>query len=407
MTVCTHCGAVVTARHRRCPGCAGAHTREGTLVHPTSRYADDPAAQILASRGGATLETVAAALGVSRERVRQIQTAAIAHIRARLPLVGLDASHLAEVLATRVGDDDTATHGHAPAGYAGPSQSEAQQAHHAPARGRSTACASGGLVAAERAVERVELAAEGALRRDATLTLAELGSARAPRRRLAEPHARTSGAGTLRPLRHAARVAGRPCRVRGRRVQRARHGPAVLGVVREPAPPPLRAARHGGRRGVRDARTDGEERGRMSYPIAYATEARRRELRAMSYSDYLRSPEWRQVRWTALHEGGHRCRLCPEVHGLEVHHPHGYECRGAETSADVVVLCDACHNREHVTRAPVVDALRAAGSGAHRIEARLAAMAERIVYLREVGDHTEADRLTRERDALFRSARAA
>lgn len=145
----------------------------------------------------------------------------------------------------------------------------------------------------------------------------------------------------------------------------------------------------------------------MSHPIAYATEARRRELRAMAYSEYLRSPEWRQVRWTALHEGGHRCRLCPEVHGLEVHHPHGYECRGAETSADVVVLCDACHNREHVTRAPVVDAAALPAREPTETEARLAAMAARIVALRDFGDHTEADRLTRERDALFRSARAA
>lgn len=162
MNLCTHCGAVVTARHRRCPGCAGAHTRADTVVHPTSRYAQDPAAQMIASRGGATLETVAAALGVSRGRVRQIQSAALAHLRARLPLVGLDASHLAEVLATRVGDDDTATHGHAPAGYAGPSQSEAQRAHHAPGpwseHGLRVEAA---LVAAERAVERVELAAEG------------------------------------------------------------------------------------------------------------------------------------------------------------------------------------------------------------------------------------------------------
>lgn len=145
------------------------------------------------------------------------------------------------------------------------------------------------------------------------------------------------------------------------------------------------------------------------YPIAYATPARRAELRAMPYVDYLRTPEWKQVRWVALHEGGHRCRLCPNMVGLDVHHPHGYECRGAETIADVVVLCRDCHEREHVTRAPQADAgplpPRPPLTGA---AAELDRLRCEILASRAAGDDSTADRLTSERDALWRSlARAA
>lgn len=140
----------------------------------------------------------------------------------------------------------------------------------------------------------------------------------------------------------------------------------------------------------------------MTYPIAYATPKRRMELRSMPYSEYLRTPEWRQVRWVALNEAGHRCRLCPSIDNLEVHHPHGYECRGAETPADVVVLCDACHGREHVTRAPVVDAAAVPRRQSTPEEAELDAMRCEILRLRGVGDHDAADLLTRQREQRWR-----
>jgi hypothetical protein len=139
-----------------------------------------------------------------------------------------------------------------------------------------------------------------------------------------------------------------------------------------------------------------------AYPIAYATERRRAELRAMAYSDYLRSPEWAQVRWHAMHEGQHRCRLCGALDRLEVHH-NDYTCRGAETPADVVVLCDACHERHHVTRPPAVDAEAVRRPAVAGPALELERLRAAILSARAVGDDPLADRLTGERDTLWRS----
>lgn len=86
----------MTAARRLC----GAH-ESGGVVDPGTRYEDDPAAQMIASRGGSTLELVAEALGVSRERVRQIQADALRKLRAKPG--GLTAEDIGEILATRRG----------------------------------------------------------------------------------------------------------------------------------------------------------------------------------------------------------------------------------------------------------------------------------------------------------------
>ncbi len=138
----------------------------------------------------------------------------------------------------------------------------------------------------------------------------------------------------------------------------------------------------------------------MTYPIAYATSARRAELRSMPYAEYLRTTEWAQVRWCALNEGCHRCRLCGALDALEVHH-NDYTTRGGETLADVVVLCDGCHERHHLAHPPVTDAAGTPPPAPGDPE--LERMRGLILAARARGDHQEADRLTREREKVWRS----
>lgn len=71
------------------------------------------------------------------------------------------------------------------------------------------------------------------------------------------------------------------------------------------------------------------------------------ELRAMSYRDYLRTPEWRRTRAAALVRAGFACALdSAHTQNLEVHH-RSYERLGAEAEADLTVLCEACHDLHH------------------------------------------------------------
>jgi restriction endonuclease Mrr len=79
-----------------------------------------------------------------------------------------------------------------------------------------------------------------------------------------------------------------------------------------------------------------------------ATPKRLAELRTMPYDEYLRTPEWRQIRAAALVRADHRCALDPNHPGrLEVHHRY-YERRGAELPSDLIVLCGDCHRRHHL-----------------------------------------------------------
>lgn len=58
-------------------------------VLPNVPYDADVAAQLMVSTGPATLEQIADALGLTRERVRQIEAEALAKLRKRAPLVRL------------------------------------------------------------------------------------------------------------------------------------------------------------------------------------------------------------------------------------------------------------------------------------------------------------------------------
>jgi hypothetical protein len=71
------------------------------------------------------------------------------------------------------------------------------------------------------------------------------------------------------------------------------------------------------------------------------------ELQTMRYDDYLRTPEWRQVKAAALLRASNACALdASHTEDLEVHH-RSYERRGAELPTDVIVLCQPCHRLHH------------------------------------------------------------
>lgn len=91
-----------TPRHHRCEIHAFTRAVESIVDHGT-RYADDPAAQMVASCGGLPQAAVAEALGISRERVRQIEQAAIAKMPRELRLAGITPDDLARVFAERAG----------------------------------------------------------------------------------------------------------------------------------------------------------------------------------------------------------------------------------------------------------------------------------------------------------------
>lgn len=97
---CTSCGRLRPredlSRTGRCTDCGSAHVERafarGAIVHPTLAYALDEAAQRFVAEhpDGATLDEVGAAIGMTRERIRQIEDDAIAKMRRRAPLAGLD-----------------------------------------------------------------------------------------------------------------------------------------------------------------------------------------------------------------------------------------------------------------------------------------------------------------------------
>ena len=75
--------------------------------------------------------------------------------------------------------------------------------------------------------------------------------------------------------------------------------------------------------------------------------ARMDELKQMSYSDYLQTPEWQEQRRRARLRADGRCAGCATTENLETHHST-YQRRGEEDPADLTVLCAACHTAVHL-----------------------------------------------------------
>lgn len=66
----------------------------------------------------------------------------------------------------------------------------------------------------------------------------------------------------------------------------------------------------------------------------------------MNYAKYRTTKHWKTMRRVALEIAGHVCAICGRAEGLEVHHKT-YERIGYERLADLVVLCNECHDKYH------------------------------------------------------------
>jgi len=73
---------------------------------------------------------------------------------------------------------------------------------------------------------------------------------------------------------------------------------------------------------------------------------REHELRTMPYAEYLKTEHWQQLRKHMYRRAGYRCQLCNDQGRLNVHH-RTYERKGCEYYSDLIVLCEACHEKFH------------------------------------------------------------
>ena len=83
------------------------------------------------------------------------------------------------------------------------------------------------------------------------------------------------------------------------------------------------------------------------YAVAYALRTDEIDrLRALPYTEYLRTDWWLHKRSRAIKRAGGECELCGDDRRLQVHHTT-YDNLGQERDDDLVALCHGCH--EHVT----------------------------------------------------------
>src|SRR5262245_44300598 len=76
------------------------------------------------------------------------------------------------------------------------------------------------------------------------------------------------------------------------------------------------------------------------------------ELRALPYTEYLKTPWWKNRRLKAIQKAGGKCENCAGLRGkvtyLDVHHVY-YNRLGAEQDRDLKVLCRPCHEEHHAS----------------------------------------------------------
>jgi hypothetical protein len=92
------------------------------------------------------------------------------------------------------------------------------------------------------------------------------------------------------------------------------------------------------------------ESGRQDGSKDRTVPARIRDLRAMPYKEYLRTPDWKRRRADVLRSAGYRCQACSNSSGpLDVHH-NTYDNFGEELDRDLIVFCRECHYLFHKHR---------------------------------------------------------
>lgn len=64
------------------------------------------------------------------------------------------------------------------------------------------------------------------------------------------------------------------------------------------------------------------------------------------YKQYLQSDKWKGLRQKVLDRDNHKCRICGNTNGLDVHHITGQN-RFNESPADLMTLCRKCHDIIH------------------------------------------------------------
>jgi 5-methylcytosine-specific restriction endonuclease McrA len=80
--------------------------------------------------------------------------------------------------------------------------------------------------------------------------------------------------------------------------------------------------------------------------VVSAFEEQQRAARKARHRKYLRSPEWKARRKSALQRAGGRCMDCGATTNLHVRHLT-YKRYGDELARDLRVLCSRCHRRRH------------------------------------------------------------
>ncbi|KKW13424.1 MAG: hypothetical protein UY48_C0001G0045 [Candidatus Gottesmanbacteria bacterium GW2011_GWB1_49_7] len=73
---------------------------------------------------------------------------------------------------------------------------------------------------------------------------------------------------------------------------------------------------------------------------------RLQELKDMSHNDYLKTREWKTKRQILVRLYGH-CMLCSSYETIFHVHHNSYSSKPLEGIADLIVLCEYCHEQYH------------------------------------------------------------
>lgn len=71
----------------------------------------------------------------------------------------------------------------------------------------------------------------------------------------------------------------------------------------------------------------------------------------MSYSEYLKTEKWSNIRELVLQRDNNKCRHCNKVDNLHIHHLTYANIYNEEDNlSDLITLCSRCHSKEHGIR---------------------------------------------------------